>query len=323
MTAPLAQRCNVPACQRGVASIALALMLLIMVSVAAITLSRMASSGLSESTDTSLSVAALAAADSALERSAYRLATTSTCAGLVEGPQTIGAPATTQANYQVLSGTGIPGGCRVQVQSYIGDIGNPRVLRLSEGDIAGGVVVPQDFPNPSPAWSVATVCLLPPCTAGVQFLPQFQTAPGSSGQAMVGQTAFLIPLQTLTVTADYTLSASFTASTLVPLPVSLYWRKEALATGIGTVQTISVALLDTLGGEHPVWSEATVVASGTNTGWNYLSGNQAVPLSANGQTINRLRLRFTLAEGPLGARVGAAFDRVQVGGLVAWRELPN
>lgn len=313
--------------QRGMASVALVLMLLIMVSVAAITLSRMASSGLSESADTSLSVAALAAADSALERATYRLGTTA-CTALAEGPQTIGA--TTQANYQILSGTGFPtflGGCRVQVQSYIGDIGNPRVLRLSEGDIAGGVVLPQDFPTPSPAWNVNSTCLpLPPCTIGALNVAQFGTAPSSSGAAMVAQTGPLAPpAQTLSATADFTVAAPFTGGPAVSLPLSFWWRKYAQVTGAGTIQTIAIYVVDTAGVEHspPLWSESTVVASGANTGWIYVSGNMPVPASAAGQTINRIRLRFTMSEGLTGVSVGAAFDRVQVGGLVAWRELPN
>lgn len=316
MNATNGQRRNPYARQRGFASIALALMLLIMVSVAAITLARMAGSGLSESTDTSLSLAALAAADSALERSAYRLATTSTCVGLAEGPQTIGAPAMTQANYQVLSGSGFPGGCRVRVQSYVGNVANPRVLRLSEGDIVGGVVVPQDFPNPSPAWAVAPTCSAAPCTSGVSNL--LGNASGGGTQAMVAQTQAGAPVdQDLQVNADFTLSASFTASAAAPIPVSFYWRKNSQT--LGAAQIIRVQLLDTSNVAHTIWTEPNIA----NTGWTYVSGNMPVPASANNQTINRIRLRFDLDEGPAGSRVGAAFDRVQVGGLVAWRELPN
>jgi hypothetical protein len=302
--------------QRGLASVALVVMLLIMVSVAAITLSRMASSGLSESADTSLTVAALAAADSALERSAYRLATTSDCAGLLEGPQTIGAPNTTQASYQVLSGTGIPGGCRVRIQSYIGNIANPRVLRLSEGDIAGGVVVPQDFPIPSPAWLVSAICAPLPCLSGV--LGILGDVFGGLTGALTAQTLAGLPgNQALQVNADYTLSAPFTANSGVPVPLSFYWRKDSQA--LGSVQTVSVQLIDSVGGSHIVWMDATIA----NTGWVYVNGNLPVPASANGRTIVGVRLRFDLNEGATGSRVGAAFDRVQVGGLIAWRELPN
>lgn len=317
MTMTHGQRENPNARQRGVASIALALMLLIMVSVAAITLSRMASSGLSESTDTSLSVAALAAADSALERSAFRLGTPpSSCAGLVEGPQTIGAPNSTQASYQVLTGTGIPGGCRVRVQSYIGNIANPRILRLSEGDIAGGVVVPQDFPNPSPAWAVVPTCSAAPCTSGVSNL--LGNPSGGGTQAMVARTQAGAPSdQDLQVNADFLMSAPFTASSGVPIPISFYWRKNSAT--LGALQTISIQLVDTINVAHTVWTEPNIA----NTGWTYVSGNMPVPASANGRTINRIRLRFDLDEGPAGSRVGAAFDRVQVGGLIAWRELPN
>lgn len=313
--------------QRGVASVALVLMLLIMVFVAAITLSRMASTGLSESADTSLTVAALAAADSSLERATYRLGSI-TCAGLIpDGVQTVGLAGTTQANYQIINSTGINGGCRVTAQSYIGNAGSPRVLRQTQGDIAGGVVLPQHFPTPSPAWNVNSTCLpLPPCTIGALNVAQFGTAPSSSGAAMVAQTGPLVPpAQTLSATADYTLPAPFTGDPAVPLPLSFWWRKYAQVTGAGTIQTIAIYLVDTAGVEHLpfVWSESTVVASGANTGWIYVSGNMPVPASAAGQTINRIRLRFTMSEGLTGVSVGAAFDRVQVGGLVAWRELPN
>jgi hypothetical protein len=318
--------------QRGLASVALVVMLLIMVSVAAITLSRMASSGLSESADTSLAVAALAAVDSALERATYRLGTTSpgisSCPGLTpDGVQTVGGANLTQANFQILSGTGFNGGCRVRVQSFIGGSGNPRVLRLSEGDIAGGVILPQDFPTPSPTWNVTSTCLpLPPCTVGALNIAQFGTASGSSGGAMVAQTGPLIsPAQTLSATADFTVAAPFTGDPTVKLPLSFWWRKYAQVTGADSIQTISIYVVDTAGVEYspPLWSESTVVASGTNTGWTYVSGNMDVPPLAAGQTINRIRLRFNMTEGLTGVRVGAAFDRVQVGGLIAWRELPN
>jgi hypothetical protein len=302
--------------QRGVASIALALMLLIMVSVAAVTLSRMAGSSVSESIDTSLSVAALATADSALERAAYRLGTT-TCAGLTpDGVQTVGAAGSTQASYQITTSTGINGGCQVTVQSYVGNASNPRVLRQTQGDIAGGVVVPQDFPNPSPAWAVVPTCSAAPCTSGVSNL--LGNASGGGTQAMVAQTQAGVPIdQDLQVNADFLLSAPFTASSGVPIPISFYWRKNSAT--LGALQTISVQLVDTINAVHTVWTEPNIA----NTGWTYVSNNMPVPPSANGRTINRIRLRFDLDEGATGSRVGAAFDRVQVGGLIAWRELSN
>jgi hypothetical protein len=301
------------AAQRGVASIALALMLLIMVSVAAITLARMASSSLGESTDMNLSVAALAAADSALERASYRLGTMG-CTALAEAAQMVGAPNSTQASYQVLSGTGINGGCRVRVQSYVGDISNPRVLRLSEGDIAGGVVLPQDFPLMGSGW-VANPPVTPPWVGGSSAVLGNAVAPASG--ALVARTPVGADNQFLQMTADWTLAAPFTADASVPIPMSFYWRKNSAV--LGSQQLIAVQLLDSGGGAHQVWSDATIA----NTGWTYVNGSLAIPASANGLTITGVRLWFDLAEGATGSRVGAGFDRVQVGGLIAWRELAN
>ncbi len=324
MTKTNGQRQNPNARQRGVASIALALMLLIMVSVAAITLSRMASSGLSESTDTSLSVAALAAADSALERAAYRLGTT-TCAGLTpDGVQTVGPAASTQANYQIMSSAGINGGCRITVQSYVGNAGNPRVLRQTQGDIAGGVVLPQHFPNPPGASWIISPPGCPSCTFSTAPNLLYPSAPGSPDNALVAQTGLALPSQSMSPTADYQLSAPFTGSAS-PLPLSLYWRKRSVTTDVATEQTVAVTLLDASNVEHlpPIWQETTRVPSGGDSGWVYFSGNGIVPPSAYGLNINRIRLRFTLTEGLTGSQIGAALDRVQVGGLIAWRELSN
>jgi hypothetical protein len=274
----------------------------------------MASSGLSESADTSLAVAALAAADSALERATYRLGTT-TCALLAEGAQSVVAPNSTQGNYQVVSGTGINGGCRVQVQSYIGSLGNPRVLRLIQGDIAGGVVLPQDFPLVGSGW-VANPPVALPWVGGASNVMGNAVAPASG--ALVARTPGGAPdNQFLQMTADWTLAAPFVADATVPIPVSFYWRKDSQL--LGSQQLIAIQLIDGGGGSHEIWSEATIA----NTGWTYVNGNLPVPASANGLNITGIRLWFDLAEGLAGSRVGAGFDRVQVGGLIAWRELPN
>lgn len=313
-----------PCKQRGVASIALALMLLIMVSVAAITLSRMAGSSLSESIDASMSVAALAAADSAIERAAYRLGAT-TCTGLIpDGVQTVGPAGSTQANYQIVNSAGINGGCQITVLSYVGNAGNPRVLRQTQGDIAGGVVLPQHFPNPpGGSWALSLPGCLS-CTFSTAFNLLYGNAPNSSDNALLAQTSAAVAAQTMSPTADYQLTSTFTGSA-APLPMSLYWRKRTSVRDPATIQTIAITLVDTLNIEHPipVWSEATVVPSVGDSGWVYFSGNGTVPPSAYTRTIEKIRIRFSLVEGLTGSQVGAALDRVQIGGLVAWRELPN
>ena len=323
--------CSVPVCQRGMASVALVVMLLIMVSVAAITLTRMAGTGLSESVDTNLSGAVLAATDSGLERAGYRLANGTACAaiGTAETWQTVGAATSLTTQYLVGPGTQLANGrCQVQVSGR--NAANGRVLRTVNGEFVGGPYTEHFPPAAAPNWPVTVTSPPfpppPPLPAAVNGISAaLGNATGSTGQAMVGRTpGGVMPLtqtHTLTFSATRTLplGTEFDVTTGMTIPVRFWWRKANGAAGV--TQDISMELHTTTNNSVVVWSDSTVV-SGPGT-WQSVVSPVTIPAVLNGQTINRIRLNFNLAENGAANQVAAGFDLIQIGGLVAWQEAAN
>lgn len=314
--------CSVPVCQRGMASVALVVMLLIMVSVAAITLTRMAGTGLSESVDTNLSGAVLAATDSGLERAGYRLANGTACAaiGTAETWQTVGAATSLTAQYLVGPGTQLANGrCQVQVTGR--NAANGRVLRTVSGEFVGGPYTEHFPPAAGANWppNVTTLTPPPPPAATNGVSPVLGNVTGSSGQAMVGQTpaGTMDHILTFDVTRTLPLGTEFDVTTGMTIPVRFWWRKVNGVAGV--TQIISIELLTTIGSVLPVWSDNTV----GNGAWQPQVSPVTVPLGLNGQTINRIRLNFNLAENNVANQVAAGFDLIQIGGLVAWQEAAN
>jgi hypothetical protein len=308
--------------QSGVASVALVVMLLIMVSVAAITLSRMASTGLSESVNTNLLGAVLAATDSGLERSGYRLANGIACTMVANGEnwETVG-PATSQtAQYQVTNGLALANGrCQVQVTGRNGP--NGRVLRTVNGEFVTPYT--EHFPPTATGdWpvSVTSPAPAPPAAppADIGITAGFNDAPASSGRALVGRTPGGLITHQLTFTSTRILDAPFDVATGMTIPVSFSWQK--LNGVAGVTQFISIELLTTTGTPLLVWSDPT---EANMAGWQPETRPVAVPLALNGQRIDRIRLSFDLNENGVANRISGAFDRIRIGGLVAWQETAN
>lgn len=316
--------CSVPVCQRGMASVALVVMLLIMVSVAAITLTRMAGTGLSESVDTNLSGAVLAATDSGLERAGYRLANGTVCTAIGTGEtwQTVGAATSLTAQYLVGTGTQLANGrCRVQVTGR--NAANGRVLRNVNGEFVWPNT--EHFPpSAAPNWSASiTPPVIPPAfpvqVKGISNA--LLNAPGSTGQAYVARTAGGAQIHSLSFNVTRTLppGTEFDVTTGMTIPVRFWWRKANGAAGV--TQDISMELHTTTNNSVVVWSDSTVV-SGPGT-WQSVVSPVTIPAVLNGQTINRIRLNFNLAENGAANQVAAGFDLIQIGGLVAWQEAAN
>lgn len=315
--------CKAPVWQRGIASVALVVMLLIMVSVAAVTLSRMASTGLSESVDTNLLGAVLAATDSGLERAGYRLANGTTCAaiGTLETWQTVGAAGSLTAQYLVGPGTQLANGrCQVTVTGR--NAANGRVLRTVNGEYVWPET--EHFPPSAGAdWALGAVVLTPPLppTAITGISPAMGNATGSSGRAMVGRTPAGTTNHSLTfsVTRTLPLGTEFAVTTGMTIPVRFWWRKANGAAA--AVQDISMELVSTINNAVLVWSDSSDVA-GAGT-WTQVVSPVTIPVGLNGQTINRIRLNFNLQENNAANQVAAGFDYIQIGGLVAWQEVAN
>jgi hypothetical protein len=289
----------------------------------------MASSGLQESTNTNLSGAVLAATDSGLERAGYLLANGTACAAIGTGEiwRTVGAAGSLTSQYLVGTGTQLANGrCQVQVTGR--NAANLHVLRQVNGEFVAGPITEHFPPSAAPNWPVTITSppfppppppLGPPPINGISNA--YGNASVSSGRAMVGRTPGGITTHTLTfsTTRALPLGTEFDVATGMTIPVRFWWRKDNGAAA--ATQDISIELLTTVGGSVTVWSDtSTVTGAGT---WQQVVSPVTIPAPLNGQIINRIRLNFNLAENGVANQVAAAFDYIQIGGLISWQEVAN